>query len=98
MVSRVKANSSGTIGIAAVYVALGDKDAAFRILQKAVEERQPIVALKEDPLLENLRSDPRWKVLLRRMNYPEEQYRDGTEAQIGCYFAVIGEIRLVVFT
>ena len=70
MISEVKGDSIGT---AAVYAALGDKDAAFRILEKAVEKRrQPIVALKEIPKLENLHSDPRWKVLLRRMNFPEE--------------------------
>ena len=34
---RVKANP---YIIAAVYAALGDKDEAFRILEKAVEERQ----------------------------------------------------------
>jgi hypothetical protein len=69
MVSGVKADRIGT---AAVYVALGDKDEAFRILKKAVEERQPIVALKEIPTLESLHSDPRWKGLLRRMNFPPE--------------------------
>ena len=58
--------------IAAVYAALGDKDEAFRILEKAIEERSLLVALKEDPPLESLHSDPRWKVLLRRMNFPEE--------------------------
>src|SRR3712207_6735999 len=57
-------------GIAAVYAALGDKDEAFRVLEKAVEGGQPIVAIKEDPALENLHSDPRWKPLLRRMNFP----------------------------
>jgi tetratricopeptide (TPR) repeat protein len=67
MISQVKEDSIGT---AAVYAALGDKDEAFRILEKAVEERQPIVPLKEIPTLEKLHSDPRWKVLLRRMNFP----------------------------
>jgi hypothetical protein len=70
MISGVKANSIGT---AAVYAALGDKDEAFRILEKAVEERrQPLVGLKEDPRLDGLHSDPRWKVLLRRMNFTPE--------------------------
>ncbi len=70
MVSGVEGDS---IGIAAVYVALGDKDEAFRILGKAVEEHQNLAALKEEPALENLHSDPRWKALLRRMNFPPEQ-------------------------
>jgi adenylate cyclase len=58
---------------ARLYAALGDKDEAFRILEKAVEERNSLlVALKEDPPYESLHSDPRWKALLRRMNFPPE--------------------------
>jgi hypothetical protein len=56
-----------------VYAALGDKDEAFRIPEKAVEERSTfIVSFKEDLPFENLRSDPLWKILLRRTNFPEE--------------------------
>ena len=50
---------------------LGDTDAAFRILEKAVEERDSLLAfIKEDPTLDKLHSDPRWKLLLQRMNLP----------------------------
>ena len=54
-----------------VYTALGDKDAAFRLLFKSVDERNnwPIF-IKADPLFESLHSDPRWTELLRRMNVP----------------------------
>jgi eukaryotic-like serine/threonine-protein kinase len=69
MISGLKANA---YFIAGVYATLGDKDEAFRILEKALEERQALVVLKVDPPFENLHSDPRWQVLLRRMNYPEE--------------------------
>jgi eukaryotic-like serine/threonine-protein kinase len=70
MISVVNAQP---ILVAGVYAALGDKDEAFRVLEKAVEERNSLlVNIKEDPPLDNLHSDPRWKVLLRRMNYPEE--------------------------
>jgi TolB-like protein/Tfp pilus assembly protein PilF len=70
MISGVKAQP---IDVAGVYAALGDKDEAFRILEKAIEERNSLlVVLKEDPPLENLHSDPRWKALLRRMNFPPE--------------------------
>jgi hypothetical protein len=65
--------NTDVILISAVYAALGDKDEAFRRLEKAVTERSSnLVPIKEDPPLESLHSDPRWKVLLRRMNYPEE--------------------------
>jgi len=30
------------------------------------------VYLKEEPTFDNLRSDPRWSALLRRMNFPPE--------------------------
>jgi len=69
MVSGVKGNA---YIIAGVYATLGDKDQAFSILEKAVEERQMLAALKVDPPFENLHSDPRWKALLRRTNFPPE--------------------------
>ena len=69
MVSGLKANP---YIIAGVYAALRDKDEAFRILEKAVEEHQLITPLKVEPPLESLHSDPRWKALLRRMNLPNE--------------------------
>ena len=64
--------NSPAVSVAAVYAALGDRDEAFKILQKAVGERQGLVALKEDPPFESLHSDSRWKVLLGRMNFPPE--------------------------
>jgi TolB-like protein/Tfp pilus assembly protein PilF len=69
MIRGLKANASV---IAAVYAGLGDKDEAFGILAKAVQERQLVVGLKEDPRFENLHSDPRWQALLRRMNFPPQ--------------------------
>lgn len=70
MISKSKADP---MSIAFVYVALGDKDQAFRILERAVEERSPVlIGLKAVPFLEDLHSDPRWQTLLRRMNFPLE--------------------------
>ncbi len=70
MVSGLKAFP---IDVAGVYAALDDKDEAFRILEEAIEQRkQQLIVLKEDPTLENLHSDPRWKELLRQMNFPTE--------------------------
>ena len=59
------------VDVAGVYAALDDKDEAFRILEKAIEERNALlVTLKEEPPLESLHSDPRWQKLLQRMNFP----------------------------
>jgi len=59
------------VDVANVYVALGYKDEAFRILDKAVEERNALlVTVKEEPPLESLHSDPRWQKLLSKMNFP----------------------------
>jgi len=62
-----------TLGIASVYAALGEKDKAIRVLEKAIEARDSLlIFIKEEPPLESLHSHPRWKELLRRMNFPEE--------------------------
>ena len=59
------------IDLAAVYVALGERDEAFRILEQAITEHNTLlVTIKEDPPLESLHSDPRWNKLLRMMNFP----------------------------
>ena len=55
-------------GIAVAYVGLGDADAAFRWLDRAVEERSPFVSgVKSLPAVDSLRADPRWGPLLRRV-------------------------------
>ncbi len=54
---------------AVIYAALGDKDQAMASLQKAFDERSWYVTdLAVDPKVDNLRSDPRFANLLRRMN------------------------------
>lgn len=54
--------------IAWVYAGLGEKDQAFKWLEKAYEERDSsMVYLKVDPKLDSLRSDPRFADLLRRV-------------------------------
>jgi TolB-like protein/tetratricopeptide (TPR) repeat protein len=54
--------------IAESYAMRGDKDAAFRWLDRALEndEAQPSL-MRSDPLLRSLRSDPRFDALLRKM-------------------------------
>jgi TolB-like protein/tetratricopeptide (TPR) repeat protein len=57
---------------ACIYAGLGNKDQAFEWLERSVEERASFIPLlKFDPVMEDLRSDPRFKDLLKRMNLPE---------------------------
>jgi tetratricopeptide (TPR) repeat protein len=57
--------------IGRIYAALNEKDEALRWLETAYRERAAwMVYLKVDPRLDNLRSDPRFQGLLRRMNFP----------------------------
>jgi TolB-like protein/Tfp pilus assembly protein PilF len=66
-------------GSAEVYAALGDKDTAFRLLFKTVEERSDWdIFIKADPVFDNIHSDPRWKELLRRMNLPTDEGATGS--------------------
>ena len=52
----------------ALYLGLGDHDRAFEALNRARDQRAPLIELiKVDPLFEPLRSDPRYVPLLRRM-------------------------------
>jgi TolB-like protein/Flp pilus assembly protein TadD len=59
--------------LAVAYVAVGDKDRAFYWLEQGYNHREMashdwgVMILKVDPLLVPLRSDPRYKDLLRRM-------------------------------
>ena len=50
------------------YVGLGDKEQAFAWLEKAEQERSlGLFFLKTDPLMDPLRSDPRFRTLLKRI-------------------------------
>jgi len=55
--------------IASVYATLGDKDKAFAELEKAYAERDSfIIRILEDPFMDPLRDDSRFKDLLKRLN------------------------------
>ena len=55
------------------YAGLGDKEQAFAWLEKAYQERRGrMFLLNVDPLLEPLRSDPRFQDLLRRIGLPSK--------------------------
>jgi tetratricopeptide (TPR) repeat protein len=55
--------------IATIYAGLDNKDRAFEFLEKARQERCWDIAwqIKVDLRLDNLRSDPRFQALLRRV-------------------------------
>jgi TolB-like protein/Flp pilus assembly protein TadD len=59
--------------IATIYAALGDKEKAFVELEDAYRQRDWRMSahLKQDPMIESLRDDARYKSLLRRLNLPE---------------------------
>jgi len=71
---RIEAEESGYVapfGLIWAYAGLNDKDQAFAWLERACEEhRDRIVWLNVDPLLEPLRSDPRFHDLVRRVGLP----------------------------
>jgi hypothetical protein len=59
-------------GLAQVYVALGDKGRALSLLEKSYAERSNRMNyLKVDPTLDTLRQEPRFKQLMRKMNFEQ---------------------------
>jgi eukaryotic-like serine/threonine-protein kinase len=57
--------------LAPAYVALGDADRAFQCLEEAFAERSnALTYLKVDPKLDDLRGDPRFTDLVRRVGLP----------------------------
>jgi TolB-like protein/Flp pilus assembly protein TadD len=57
--------------LARIYAALGKKDEALGWLETGYRERTALmVCLKTDQRFDELRSDPRFQDLLRRMNFP----------------------------
>ena len=72
LLDRVEYVPWRTFGAALVHTGLGEKDEAFRSLEKAIEIRAPfVILLKVDPRFDSLRQDPRFQNLLRRINLPE---------------------------
>jgi tetratricopeptide (TPR) repeat protein len=54
--------------IAYIYTALGEKDRAFENLDRAVFDRDPnILGLKTNPIFDSLRTDVRYRALLKKM-------------------------------
>jgi eukaryotic-like serine/threonine-protein kinase len=76
VITELKAKAArrhvSSYAIATVYAGLGDRDETFKWLEKAYQERSPgLTWLKVEPMLDNIRSDPRYADLLRRMGLPQ---------------------------
>jgi Flp pilus assembly protein TadD len=57
--------------VAFIYAGLNDKDHAFEWLNKGYEEHSGLALMKVETTFDNLRGDPRFKEMLKRMNLPE---------------------------
>ncbi|HEV1994999.1 MAG TPA: protein kinase [Candidatus Acidoferrum sp.] len=65
---RAKKSYVSPFDVALIYAALGEKDKAFALLDKAAAEHSTfLVYSKWEPRLDPLRSDPRFQDLLRRI-------------------------------
>ena len=66
------ANKQGVFyQIAQVYAVRGEKDKAFEWLQISFDEHDTgMLGLLVDPLIRDLRDDPRYKTLVAKMNFP----------------------------
>ena len=68
---RGKKSYVSPFDLALVHAALGDKDEAFALLEKAIAERSTfLVYTKWEPRLDPLRSDPRFTQILKRIGLP----------------------------
>jgi TolB-like protein/DNA-binding winged helix-turn-helix (wHTH) protein/Tfp pilus assembly protein PilF len=65
--------SASPFMLAADYAVAGQTDKAFEYLEKSYEERegQDLTLLKFDPSYKNLRSDPRFSAMLRKIGLPQ---------------------------
>jgi serine/threonine protein kinase/Tfp pilus assembly protein PilF len=60
--------------LATIYAGLGEREEAFRLLEKGYQERSVgMLYLRVDPFWENVRSDPRYVDLLHRIGLPQPE-------------------------
>ena len=66
-----KYNNGAAYQIAEVYAFRGESDKSFDWLERAYKQRDGgLTEIKNDPLLKNLRHDPRYTELLKKMSLP----------------------------
>jgi tetratricopeptide (TPR) repeat protein len=69
---RSKNRYVSAYNIALIYIVLGDKENSFKYLEKALSERDDwLQQIGMEPLWDPLRSDSRYKDILRKMNFPQ---------------------------
>lgn len=67
-----KSGDGSALWIAGAHARLGEKDAAFEWLERAIEERAAMaIFLKTHPFFADLQDDPRLHALAKRMNIPD---------------------------
>ncbi len=70
--SGIRDGSVQPTSVAMLYARAGDKDKAMQYLEQGFREHtRAIVTLKVEPQLDNLRTDPRFTGLIKRMGLPE---------------------------
>jgi eukaryotic-like serine/threonine-protein kinase len=68
----VRDGSVQPTSVAMLYARVGEKDKAMQYLEQGFREHtRAIINLKSEPQLDNLRSDPRFQNMIRRMGLPE---------------------------
>jgi tetratricopeptide (TPR) repeat protein len=76
LVTRAKSEYVLNTSTGWVLGALGQHDEAFEHFDRAIDDRESLVALcAYCPPFDPVRQDPRFKALLRRMNFPERASR-----------------------
>jgi TolB-like protein/Flp pilus assembly protein TadD len=69
---RYSAGEGDGVRIASVYVGLGDKDKAFEWLERDFQAKRPsLVEIFQEPEFKELRTDPRFQDLRKRMDLAE---------------------------
>jgi TolB-like protein len=62
--------------VAEVYAYRGDKDQAFEWLERARRQRDGgLAGMRRDPLLANLKTDPRWNAFLQTIGLADDQLK-----------------------
>jgi serine/threonine-protein kinase len=67
---KVKSEYVSPVELAIVYIALGDKEKALDWTERAIDERRGWAAyLRVHPIVDPLRSEPRFEALIKRMRF-----------------------------